>query len=331
MNCTVIKQSYRNAFKQIQLGNDILQVSFLPELGGKMIQLKNVKTGTQFLKTPGNPDTDYHKSDYGAYFETSDASGFDECFPTVEPTTYINPFSEDKLQIEVPDHGEVWSSAWDYNFSDNELVLTTFGKQLDYKFQKSIKLNENVVHIEYELTNNAAVPFHYLWSAHPLLNISEGDQLLLPEEIQDVFLNWSSDPGLGSFGDILNWPVLTHKGSLGDINFSVVQSKSFGKAVKLFSSKLRSNRAGLYRHEKDESLLFHFNPKETPFLGLWLCYGGWPGNGKGNHFTVGIEPTSGRPDSLTNAIASDCSKIIYSKQTHHWYLDISLWQGKLNA
>lgn len=332
MNGKITKKSKNNTFKQIQLRNEQLSIAFLPELGGKMIRLKNLKTGTQYLKTPLNPGTDYHKSNYGEVFKSSDAFGFDECFPTVEPSAYENPFADKGPKIQIPDHGELWSLPWNYEYSEDKLILSIRGKKLDYEFRKSITLLENVVRTEYTLINLSTVPFHYVWSAHPLLDVSEGDQLLLPDEIKEVFLNWSSDPRLGSYGKILTWPYLfSNEKSYNDINFSIVQSKTLEKSFKLFTSRLSDNRAGLYRTNKDETVLFHFNPTETSFLGLWLCYGGWPENEPAKHFTVGIEPTSGRPDSLSNAIEENHSTIINGNQTHHWYLDISLWQGKINV
>lgn len=321
-----------NVFEQIRLENEYLSISILPELGGKMIELKNLKTGTHFLKTPLNPEKDYHKSNYGEVFKPSDANGFDECFPTVEPCLYLNPFAESNAKIQIPDHGELWSQPWDYDYTEDKLILSVCGTQLDYEFRKTITLIENAVRTEYELINLSDVPFHYIWSAHPLLDVTEGDQLLLPDEIKEVFLNWSSDSRLGSFGKKLTWPYLfSNDNEYKDVNFSTVQSGTLGKSFKLFTDRLSNNKAGLYKSDKDETVLFHFNPKETPFLGLWLCYGGWPENESPKHFTVGIEPASGRPDSLSNAIKESHSNIINGNQTHHWYLDISLWQGKINV
>ncbi len=333
MSSTIIRQAKKSGFILIQMENESIAVSFLPGLGGKMVELKSKKTNTQFLQQPFNPNTDYHKSDYGTAFETSDASGFDECFPSVEPAIYNQSFAGEAQEIQIPDHGEVWSAAWNYEIRSDKLILSVNGKQLDYTFQKTISLSENVVHLEYKLINLSDSSFHYLWSSHPLLNIHPGDKILLPDEVSEVFLNWASNTEYGTYGDFLSWPTLNqnNKHHTEIIDFSIVQNRTFGKAFKLFTDKLISNQAGIYLKENDETLLFHFDPKKIPFLGIWLCYGGWPDNSDRKHFTVGLEPTSGRPDSLAKAVSSETCKIIEGNETHQWYLDISLWEGELNV
>ncbi len=333
MSNTIIRQKKKSDFILIQMENENIALSFLPELGGKMVELTSKKRNTQFLQQPFDPNTDYHKSDYGAAFETSDASGFDECFPSVEPAIYNRSFADEKQEIQIPDHGEIWSAAWKYDIQSDKLIMSVNGKQLNYTFQKTVSLSENVVHLEYKLINFSAFPFHYLWSSHPLLNIQTGDKILLPDEVNEVFLNWSSNPAYGTYGDLLSWPNLNqnkshHKNSL---DYSIVQEQALGEAVKLFTHRLVSNQAGVYLKEKDETLLFHFDPMKIPFLGIWLCYGGWPDNSDRKHFTVGLEPASGRPDSLAKAVSTENCKIIKGNETHEWYLDISLWEGELNV
>jgi hypothetical protein len=93
----------------VQLANDQLFVSFLPEVGAKMNSLKSVRSGREFLYKPLRDP--YRRAAYGASFADYDTSGFDECCPTMAECIYPEPgFAGRKM----PDHGDLWSASWDY-------------------------------------------------------------------------------------------------------------------------------------------------------------------------------------------------------------------------
>lgn len=307
--------------KTIRIENDFLFIIFILSMGGKMIELTNKETGTQFLYQSSATSIPIY-SDYGDKFDTKYAFGFDECFPTVsESSVKIG-----EKEIMLPDHGELWSRPWDFEKNEDGLKLWTEGTLLNYRFAKHIRLVGNTIRIEYELTNLKDIPFNYLWSAHPLLNIEEEDELILPEEVSKVMLNWSSDSMLGVLGDILEWPVLY--GAESAINFNKVQSHSLGLAIKLFTERLKKGKAGIYKKKSDETLLFSFDTDKIPYLGVWLCYGGWPEDSPGKEYTVALEPCSGRPDSLCKAIERYESSKIGPRQVKRWSMTIKIVPGK---
>lgn len=305
----------------VKVENDDLILQLLPGMGGKIVQITDKQTGANFLKSSENDLRKVVQPKKNQPFYPPYTFGFDECFPTVSPCQIQ---VEGKL-LNVPDHGELWRQSWNFDHDKNHISMWAFGDRLNYCFRKHIQLKGSSVSIEYELENLEPFAFDYLWSSHPLLNVQEGDELLLPEEISNVVLNWSSDSELGSFGDRLEWPYLADDNQL---NFSFVQSENEKVAVKLFSDQLRVGKAGLYRKKFDRSLALSFDVKQIPYLGIWLCYGGWPDSEHPRQYTVGLEPCSARSDSLAKAIAAGEQKTIKVAETQKWQLEISISDGK---
>ena len=310
-------------FHHVSMENEYLKLEFLPEIGGKMNKLISKETGRQFLLEPQNSDKKYHKAFYGANFEDYDTSGFDECFPTIAACDY--PGTKKGTPVFFPDHGELWSVPWDFRFHNNELLMVCNGKKIPYYFTKRISIWKNEVKIHYYVENFSDLEFNYLWSAHPLLRVHPGDRIYIQDEIDNVFLNWASHEEIGHFGDIIEWPCIARDGSVSD--YSVIKERSQGIALKCFTGPISKGQAAVYYTSSDESLIYAFDPEQNPYLGIWLCYGGWPTDQDHKHLTVALEPCSGRPDSLKEAIARNECSSIGPKSKKEWYLNIQIKNG----
>ncbi len=320
-------RSYRSGgFEFVVLENEKVRAVFLPEVGNKMVELTNLETGKQYLLSPQSPDQFYARPAYGAEFAAYDMSGFDECFPTVATSPYRSlSHPANRYEIEFPDHGELWSRPWEYSNGSNELRFQIRGVKADYEFEKRITLEGNSLRLRYTLRNLWREPLSFLWSAHPLLAVHPGMRILLPGGIKHVLLNWSSDADVGTFGEQIPWPNI-HPGRRG-LDFAEVQDPALGVAVKCFTDSLDAGCAALYDRVADESLLIRFDPTENPYLGLWLCYGGWPETADRKHLTVALEPCNGRPDSLREAVLrKECSEVPAGGE-RHWTMFLSLWRG----
>lgn len=322
----MIKEKEENGLKKLIIENEKIEIILLPEIGGKMISLKNKKTDKQFLLEPQNNPPRYIKPFYGADFTQFDTSGFDECFPNISEVNNLKDFSSGET-INLPDHGELWSKSWDYNILDEKSIeLFVQGVNLNYLFTKKIELDDNKIFIFYTVKNLSIQDIKFIWSAHPLLKCNSGDKILLPQSVKNVLLNWASDEKLGKFSDYLNWPFLSKFDTKRD--YSIVQNFELGQAMKLFTDRLNEGYAGLYFIQDDESIFFSFNTNEVTYLGLWLCYGGWPTNVEKKHYTLAIEPSIGRPDSLAEAIKRNENGLVKAFENIQWQVEISMWKGK---
>jgi hypothetical protein len=312
--------SSKAEFSAVQLANDQLFVSFLPELGAKMNSLKSIRSGREFLYQPR--ERLYRCAAYGASFADYDPGGFDECCPTIAECIYPGlGFAGRKM----PDHGGLWSTSWDYWAGDGELFFETQGKSLPYRFRKNVRVEDNVIMLAYEIENTGSEEFAFLWSAHPLLAVEASCRIVLPEEVSGLFVEWSRGERLGKFGDSCGWPIAACKdGERADL--SELRDASARTADKVFTSRLQEGFCALCYPRTKETIAFHFNPQDVPYLGIWICQGGWPSPESG-HFTVGLEPCTGYPDSLREAVHRGSCDVLRSKQKKKWALRIEIQSG----
>lgn len=314
-----ITNKTKKKWKELVLENEKLRVTFLPDLGGKISGLESKITGTQFLKQYVESEGALKPPSLGFDFKPPYAYGFDECFPTVAPSNYL--FNERVIQW--PDHGELWSQEWDHEVKDDRLVMKVSGVNLLYEFVRKVSLKGNKIEISYEVANNSYRPFDYIWSSHPLLEIDEGDELLIDEKIDKVSVHETNEEGQIRKKEA-GWPFV-----LGDkTDFSMVQPESSKQAMKLFAEKVEKGRAGLFRKHADETILFGFDTIKTPHLGIWLCYGGWPEDAETGSYTAALEPATASFDRLSDAIDNNEHKIIDPGESHNWKMSIEIVNGK---
>jgi hypothetical protein len=70
----------------------------------------------------------------------------------------------------------------------------------------------------------------------------------------------------------------------------------------LFTNPLSSGWCGLYRACIGQGIALRFDTAKLPYLGLWLCYGGWPDDEKlSRQYAVAFEPTVAPWGTLSTA------------------------------
>ena len=317
---TMITTRGYSGMPQVVLDNGRIRATVLPEIGGKMSSLSRADTGREFLRQPA--DRQLKPAVYGAAFEKYDASGFDECFPTIAACGYAGG-SFDGLAL--PDHGELWSSRWQFEVHGEELWLAAAGRRLPYIFRKRIRLEEEAVILRYELESVTDAPFYYFWSAHPLLKIDPGCRIALPEDVTEMLVESSRNQRLGESGDSSCWPR-AHLADGSETDLSTLGDPSRQTADKLFTPRLSNGACALYYPESSESISFHFNCAIIPYVGVWICEGGWP-NPENGHYTAALEPCTSRADSLAEAIAcGECARILPGAKKS-WELRVQLQTG----
>lgn len=145
-------------------------------------------------------------------------------------------------------------------------------------------------------------PAPWAWSAHPLFAVQPGDRTLLPPSLRSMRVEGSIRGRLGEAGAIAEWPVAkTSGGGLADL--SIAQGLETGHADKLFAGPLNENEnwCVLERRSAGVRIRLNFDAKDTPFLGLWMCYGGWPARPGPKQMCVALEPATAGSDSLASA------------------------------
>jgi hypothetical protein len=295
MQREIIKQ---NGLDAIRLQADDLSLAIIPDLGGKISSIE--WNQRQILAL--NPLKPLRLARYAAPYSDYDASGFDECLPTIGACRYPEaPFAG----IEAPDHGELWSIKWSESSVEDGLHLRVDGVRFPYTFHRWITFPASrSIHFRYALSNRSADPFKFIWSAHPLLAIQPGMRILLPEGV-GIRLDWSKGGRLGELLDEHPWPFSEDREGR-PVDLSQILPASTGFVDKLYTTRLEQGWCALHDGESGFYVAMLFNPAQIPYVGLSINLGGWPVEGPG-YYNLGLEPCNGYPDRLDIAIErGDC-------------------------
>jgi hypothetical protein len=300
-----------NGLKVLQLAGHDLEVAVLPGLGAKLCSLR--WCGHEFLAQ--NPVMSLRPARYAAAYAEYDASGFDECLPTVGPCTYPEyPWQN----VEVPDHGEVWSLPWSWHADGDALQLQCRSVRFGYDFSKRLELpSPGCLRIRYALENHAPAPFKFIWSSHPLLALVPGMRIWLPPGVR-VLVDWSRDGRLGGLLEEHAWPhTIDSDGRAVDL--SLILPAQAGLVDKLFTTRLGDGWCGLHDPESGRYAAFLFSPEAIPYVGLSINLGGWPVDGPG-YYSLGLEPCNGFPDRLDIAIERGHHATAQPGQRLEWHM-----------
>ena len=298
-------------------GHD-LALQVIPQLGGKISSL--TWNGREVLAR--NPRKSFRLAKYAAPFADYDASGFDECFPTIGPCRYPEP---PLMGIEVPDHGELWSIPWTETPHGGGLCFHVKGIRFPYLFTRWIELpNAGHVRLRYEVTNQVDEPFKCMWSAHPLLALRPGLIIHLPEGVR-VRVDWSKQGRLGQLLDEHPWPV-TRDTTGHPVDLSKILPESVGLVDKLYTTRLPEGWCALRDPEDGYYVAMLFSPEDIPYVGLSINLGGWPVEGPG-YYNLGLEPCNGYPDRLDVAIERGHCMTLPARGSLKWEWNLFVGQS----
>jgi galactose mutarotase-like enzyme len=177
--------------------------------------------------------------------------------------------------------------------------------------------------LNYTLSNSGKQSVPWSWAAHPLFAAEEGDRIVLPDSIDSLRLEGSGGNRLGKGGDAVAWPI-AQLAAGGETDLSVAQSIDSGIGDKLFAGPLtaKENWCTLERPGAGVKIKVSFDPAATPYLGLWICYGGWPDRPGRKQMCVAPEPATAPVDSL--AIDGPWSRTLAPGGSFSWGMSVSI-------
>jgi len=302
----------------LSLYNDDLELLAVPSAGARITHLRR-RRGREWLwrnpvlplaVPPIEPPTSPT-----AYVDRYDSGGWDECFPTVGPC----PLPGADPAVALPDHGELWCAEWQHDLLANAEVTTwrsvTQCRTVPAEFQREVTLDGEAIQFDYRLRSKGAVPFPYLWVAHPLFAIQPGTLLELPgvsrARVGAVRGRHDLRPG-----DEVAWPL---DGGLG---FTVPAIG--GWAALLYLESASEGLARLTDPARGEILELHWDATDIPFLTLWLNMGGWAPAGD-PYVNLAVEPSLATPTQLDEAAAiPGMAPILPPKGERAWRLTVTL-------
>jgi galactose mutarotase-like enzyme len=305
-------------------------VSLLPMFGGK---IASIRVGDrELLQQPLAPIAPRTRT---MAFDAGDASGWDECLPSVAACQVVT----ESGVAEIPDHGDLWRVEWEIQGignrdqgiknrpADSSMKLTGKCFSLPLELERRMDLlevgNGWRLKSQYKLINTSSKTIPWSWSAHPLFAVEEGDRIVLPESIKSLRVEGSGGGRLGRTGDSVAWPMARlANGSTVDLRVAGGPKSRIGD--KLFAGPLdgSENWCALERISAGVRLRVKFDAVATPYLGLWICYGGWPEGPGPKQMCVALEPATAPVDSL--AMTGPWSRVLEPGDCFSWPMDVEI-------
>jgi galactose mutarotase-like enzyme len=323
MNYLTLKRTDSNGFEVVEANTGVIALKLMPELGGKISSLRDMRTGREWLWR--NPRLAYQHGRGGSnYVTAADTGGWDECFPTVAACQYpSSPWAGASL----PDHGELWGQPAQLEVTQGagsaRLRTVWPGVVLPFTIERSIALTagSGLLRFGYSVTNNGQAPLQFIWSAHPLLNIEPGMRLSVPPRAR--FNRETTIPydGLAAKSG-LHYPLRMRNGTR-EVDLSILPDASAGVALKLWSDPMPEGWASL--QALDGELRLQWDVDRLPQLAIWLNLGAWAGDGGSPYYNLGLEPCFGAQDSLAEAVTQrKLFETLPANGSRDWSLEVEL-------
>lgn len=301
----------------LALSDEKLRVVVIPGWGGKIASLYDRQRQREWLHT--NPHFKFELPTYAAdYIGLYDVGGFDECFPNIGAGRYPAwPWQD----VDLPDHGEVWSLPWAVRQEENGLTLAVHGVRLPYRLEKRLSLADGCLRLAYRAANPTPFALPFVWSSHPLLDVQPGMRLEVPARSARVDSRSAKFAKLTGVepGEIISWP------RIGELDLSSIPGAEAGMAAKLVARELSEGCTALIDPQAGARFEFRFDPALVPQVGLWLNYGGWSGKaGAPPYYNIGFEPCIGGRDRLDLAMEAGEYGLLPAESALDWWLEIRL-------
>jgi hypothetical protein len=179
----------------LSFGNDRMRVSLLPEFGGRVTSLVDVRTGRDWIAAgppAGSPADD-------AVFDAEAATGWDECFPTVSACLHEGR----RLRC----HGALWGRPWtvvDAGPHHAELAIAVDG----WRFARRLSADGDTLACHYAVSNEADTGRRFLWAMHLVLAARPGDRIELPPvECRWTYRTDGRPPGTHTWPEGADFPL----------------------------------------------------------------------------------------------------------------------------
>jgi hypothetical protein len=293
---------------RLWLRNGTLAVAFLPELGGKIVHLRDA-AGREYLSRSGKP---YARRRYGEPFgENSEFDGIDEIFPTLGPCVYpAGPWEGEA----VPGHGEVFQLPW-RQVAGPGVSLAVTSQRFGYVFRRQATLAGDTLILDYAVENPAAVPFPFVYAFHPLFAAGAGSRLDLADDAE-VLVSWSSGGWLGKVGEIRRWgDILDADGQPFKERIFVPES---GRFWKIFSLPLAEGRVVL-SHGDGSAVEMTWPAALLPRYAVWCSEGS-----TGGLHHLAPEPTGSAIEALDQAYRAGEALAIPPRGTLTWQIRLRI-------
>jgi len=271
---------HEQGFAVYVLGNDRIEIAVVPELGARIISLKDLRTGASGCGI---------RPVAGSCFAIKSATIFRPARSSARMNVCL-PLRRVCARPPASDHGEVWCVPWqlDADARENGVLKTSVAlSRSPFEIERAIELNENEIRLDYVLRNRSKATEQFLWAMHPLLRLREGDQLELPASTRALLngVSWLDD---------LTTPIRRRLRQ----DFRDTSYRRFCGDSQCGDWRPAGVRVVAHREQH---------------AGVWLTRGGWHGH---EHFA--LEPTNSDADTLAGAAARQRCGTVAAADSVSW-------------
>ena len=268
----------------LTLENNYIAVDIDEKYGGKITRLENKISEYNWVWFNNEKRKDFNPVEYSDY-DSQWIGGYEELFPNDK----IESFNGDL----APDHGELWSSKWEIVDEHNDsLRLCCKGYFSESVIQKTFKLQENKVKVNYEINNIKLDKFLFkLHLAMPINKTSLEFKFTSFKKVDKKFGNIISNNDLSNFLNNVN-----ENESKNDFAY-------FYETDGLVNITNGKNK-----------LVLNYDKKSLPYLWIFQTRGGW------NNLNVNvIEPCNAGLKDVSEAYDNNLLYIPNNYRFSTWY------------
>lgn len=291
--------------------SDRLRVVIDPERGGRIRSFLSKRTGREYLYQ--DPRTEFS----GDGYSDNDVSGYCECFPTVAPCLQPSGKYGGKA---MGDHGYLWQGPWQTQIESDAIVLSRAIPEFDCHFQRTCHLQAGCrLDLDYSIRNDGDEPFHYVYSAHPLLSGGPHTRLEFPPEMSRAFVYVALNAPEFHNQSWIDWPQPDNATLNGPY------SGDRESVVKLFSDKLSNGWVAVHHTDIGEALQIDFDTSALPYLGVLVSQGYYePYDGLKGSVFLALEPTTGIGDDLPTCELTGTVSKLEAGQTCRFRISLTI-------
>lgn len=281
-----------------------LTAVFLPEDGAKLSSLCVRGRGKELLAVKKGET--YKVLRYEGDYVSSECSGFDDMFPTVDPYT---PIEGRYKGITYPDHGESCRLPYTYESYKEGVIFHAKSRIFPIKYEKTIlPAQDGGIDIAYRICNQEEVAFPFLWAGHIMLQGEDGMKVFTPF-------------GCNAATEMMFATKGVPEKELPMDHLSGYQAGT-GPAYKFYYLEpMNEGRFGVSYADGDK-LTFEVDPEKLPYLGLWFNNGEFQ-----DLYTITPEPCTVPFDAPDRAKSRGYVSTISAKSEFSFKIHI-FWEEK---